>query len=84
MNRRNFIKYLSSTALLSLFIPIDLSFAQSISTYKDRMISRFIEIILPIDNKNILNTELFKSKLQENLRNKSNAEKNYRLWHKMV
>lgn len=75
MNRRIFIKYLSSTALLSLFIPIDLSFGQSISTYKDRMISRFIEIILPINNNNVLNREMFVSKLQENLRNNSNAEK---------
>ena len=74
MNRRNFIKYLSSTALLSLIVPVDLSFGQSISTYKDRMISRFIEIILPIDN-NIINKEISTSKLQENLRNNANAEK---------
>jgi len=74
MNRRNFIKYLSSTALLSLIVPVDLSFGQSISTYKDRMISRFIEIILPIDN-NIINKVVFTSKLRENLRNNSNAKK---------
>ncbi len=75
LSRRNFIKYLSSSALISLFIPIDLSFGQSISTYKDKVIFRFIEIILPINNNNVLNREMFVSKLQENLRNNSNAKK---------
>jgi hypothetical protein len=75
MNRRNFIKYISTTALLTLFVPIDLSFGQSISGYKDKFISRFIELILPIKNNNVLNRKLFTSKLQENLRNNSNANK---------
>ncbi len=75
MNRRNFIKYLSSTALLSLIVPIDLSFGQTASGYKDKVISKFIELILPVNNSAILNIESFKSKLNENLRNNANAEK---------
>ncbi len=73
MNRRNFIKYVSSTTLLSLIIPIDLSFGQS--SYKDRVISKFIDLILPLNNSAILNIETFRSKLNQNLRNNANAEK---------
>ncbi len=75
MNRRNFLKYISSSALISLFIPIDLSFGKNIVGYKDKFIIRFIELILPINNNKILNTELFRAKLQESLRNNTNAEK---------
>ena len=75
MNRRNFLKYISSSVLITYFIPIDISFGQTINSYKDKIITRFIEIILPINSSAILNRQPFTTKLQENLRNNSNAQK---------
>lgn len=75
MNRRDFIKHLSSTALLSLIIPVDLSFSQTSTSYEDKFIAKMIDIILPVNNIGILNPDMFRAKLQKNLRNNSNAQK---------
>jgi len=54
INRRNFIKYLSSAAIINYIFPVPFSISQSNNDYRDSVISLLINLILPVKSIDII------------------------------
>jgi len=54
INRRNFIKFLSSAAIINFILPVPFSYSQSNNDYRDSVISVLINLILPVKSIDII------------------------------
>lgn len=54
INRRNFIKYLSSAAVINFIFPVPFSFSQSKNDYRNSVIELLINLILPVKSMGII------------------------------
>lgn len=67
INRRDFIKYLSSAALINFLIPIPFSISQSNDDYRNSVISILIKFILPVKSIDIIKQTQILSELNKRI-----------------
>lgn len=54
IKRREFIKYLSSAAIIEILLPLPFSFSQSLDDYRNSVIKLVINLILPVKTVDII------------------------------